>query len=687
MTLFKLSIKNISKSIKDYTIYFLTLILGVSIFYVFNALDSQTAMKGISQSGYEMVSLMVNMVGMVSVLVAFILGFLIVYANSFLIKRRKKEFGVYMMLGMGKGGISRILFGETILVGALSLTAGLIVGIFVSQFMSILVAKLFEADMTGFSFVISSKAVEKTILYFSIMYVIVLVFNAFAVTKYKLIDLFQAAQKGEKETMKDSRLAVFVFLIAAGLLGYAYYQVGFRAETITLTRAGIMIAIGCVGTFLIFWSLSGFMLKVMQRFKRVYFKNLNAFVLRQLSNNMNTAVFSMTVICLLLFATICAFCSGMSMNTSINNALKDLTPVDFCMEKSMALPDDGNYSEVMVENSHKSVAEMMEDIGFPVSLLNPGYVEISTYINASFNFATTLGSYSAEAQEQYPMLNYTSVETVISNSDYNRLAALYGNKTFELEQDQYAVICDYDNMVNIRNLALSDGVTITLGDYTLKPAFDKCMEGYLVMSPFVANTGFFVVPDEVIENETGKFLSVESNLLTGDYAAETKEGKQETENILMGLPENSLENYKGADAVSKIAILESSKGLAVIITFIVLYLGTIFLISGAAILALKALLETADSKGRYVILQKVGTDDKLLNKALFSQLGLFFILPLLLAIIHSIFGMRFVSFMLSVFDQSDMLSSIGITALLLAVVYGCYFLATYSGSRRMINEK
>lgn len=687
MMLFKLSLKNIKKSIKDYTIYFLTLILGVSIFYVFNALDSQTAMKGISESGYEMVKLMVNMIGMVSVLVAFILGFLIIYANSFLIKRRKKEFGVYMMLGMGKSGISRILFGETMLVGFLSLTVGLILGIFVSQFMSILVAKLFAADMKALSFVISAKAVEKTILYFSIMYLIVLIFNAFAVTKYKLIDLFQAAQKGEKQTMKNSKFAVFVFLIAVALLSYAYYQVGFRAETITLNKAGIMIAMGCVGTFLVFWSLSGFMLNVMQRFKSVYFKKLNAFVLRQLSNNMNTAVFSMTVICLLLFATICAFCSGMSMNTSINNVLREMTPVDICIEKEMDIPDDGSYSEIIVENSHKSVAEMMDDIGFSVNLLNPGYVEVGTYKNDTFNLSSTLGDYADEIKEQFPMLRYDTPETIIGVSDYNKLAALYGNQTIDLKQNQYAIVCDYDNMVNIRNTALEDGVSITVGDYVLRPALNKCVEGYLIMSPFVTNTGFFVVPDEVIENETGKFLSPERNVLAGDYAAMSKKEKQETENILLSVPENVIENYKGAETMSKIAIFESSKGLAVIITFVVLYLGIIFLISGAAILALKALLETADSKGRYVILQKVGTDDKLLNKALFSQLGMFFILPLLLAIIHSIFGMRFISFVLAVFNQSDMLSSIGVTALLLAVVYGCYFMATCSGSRRMINEK
>ena len=130
--LFKLSLKNIKKSFKDYVIYFMTLILGVAIFYVFNAMDSQTAMMRLSQSTKEIVGLMIDMLAGVSVVVALILGFLIVYASNFLIRRRKKEFAIYMTLGMGKREISRILLGETILIGLLSLAAGIGVGVFAS---------------------------------------------------------------------------------------------------------------------------------------------------------------------------------------------------------------------------------------------------------------------------------------------------------------------------------------------------------------------------------------------------------------------------------------------------------------------------------------------------------------------------------------------------------------------------
>lgn len=158
--LFKLSFENMKKSFKDYAIYFLTLVLGVAIFYMFNSLDSQEAMLSVSQSAREMIKLMVSMLGMVSVFVAVILGLLIVYANNFLINRRKKEFGIYMTLGMGKTQISKIILIETILIGIISLGIGIVIGVFASQLMSVLVSKLFEADMSEFTFVFSRKCVH-----------------------------------------------------------------------------------------------------------------------------------------------------------------------------------------------------------------------------------------------------------------------------------------------------------------------------------------------------------------------------------------------------------------------------------------------------------------------------------------------------------------------------------------------
>lgn len=684
MMSFKLSVKNIRKSIRDYAIYFLTLILGVAIFYVFNALENQSVMEGITQSRYQMMHLLVDLLGMVSVVVALILGFLICYANNFLIRRRKKEFGVYMMLGMGKGNISRILFGETVLIGLLSLAAGLLIGIFASQFMSILVAKLFEADLTAYTFSVSVTALKRTIFNFGIMYVIVLVFNVFSISRYKLIDLFQAKQKGERQAMKNTGLAVAVFLLAAVMLGYAYYVVGYKTETLTEQKAGLMIAFGCISTFMIFWSLSGFLLKLLKNFKKLYHRNLNAFILRQFSSNVNTAVFSMTVICLLLFVTICAFCSGMSMNNSLKSSLREATPVDLYMEKSMDLPE--GYDAGLIENSHKSVAEMLADFGFSESFLQPGYVEISVYRNPAITYRSMLGEYFEEASARFPMIQWETAESIVGVSDYNKLASLYGIQTYDLAEDEYVVVCSFDNMTAIRNHSLTGGTGLVIGDNVLKPKYAECMPGYLEMGAVSTNTGFFLVPDEVIATEGGKTLFRERNLLAGNYAASTEEEKREMEEILMSVTKEQAGKYFRTDGITKITYYESATGLAAIVTFAVLYLGIVFLISSAALLALKALSESTDSKEGYEILRKVGADEKMLHSALFWQIGLFFLLPLLLAMVHSYFGMRFVAYAGMLFDKSDMLSGVGVTALILLFIYGGYFLATYNGSKRIIDE-
>lgn len=687
MMLFKLSLKNIRKSIRDYAVYFLTLILGVAIFYVFNAIGSQKAMLSLSASGYELVELMVSMLSMVSVVVAFILGFLIVYANRFLIKRRKREFGIYMMLGMGKGGISRILLYETVLVGLISLVVGLFLGVFASQFMSILVAKLFEADLSAYTFTVSGDAVKKTILNFAVMYVIVLLFNAVSVSRYKLIDLFTAGRKGERRILKHAGLSALVFFIGAAILAYAYYQVAYCSGSITRGRAALMIFLGCVGTFLVFWSMAGFLLKLLQCMKGCYFKNLNAFVIRQFCSNINTAVFSMTVICLLLFVTICAFCSGMSMNYALKKDLQEMTPVDLCMQKTMDLPEDGSFEETYVENSKKSVLEMLEELGFSKENLQTGFVEVSIYADSAITFRTTLGAFAQEVTAQFPMIMWDTAESIMSVSEYNRLAVLYGNPTYELEEDEYLILCDYDNMANLRNFSLADGTEITVGSHTLKPACAECQEGYAEMSNSHTNTGIILIPDEVLEAEKGISLTREVNLLAGNYAAQDEAGKQRTEDILLQIPEDEAKTFMGAGGTTKLDIYESSRGLAAIITFVVLYLGITFLISGAAILAIKSLSDTADSKGQYEILQKIGADEKMLHKALRSQLGLFFLLPLLVAVIHSCFGMRFISYMLSMFNRGDMLAGTGVTALLLFAVYAGYFAATYHTSKRIVEEK
>ncbi len=681
MMLFKLSLKNIKKSFKDYAIYFLTLILGVAIFYVFNSMDSQQAMLDISSSTREIIKLMLSLLAGVSVFVSFILGFLIVYANNFLIKRRKKEFGVYMTLGMGKGKISKILFIETLIIGIISLIVGLIIGIFASQLMSVVVAKMFEADMTGYKFVFSQAAMVKTIIYFGIMYLLVMIFNTVTISNYNLIDLLTASKKNEKVKLKNKKLSVLMFLVSIGILALAYYKVTSDANILSGKQLLMAIALGVVGTFLFFWSLSGFLLKLIQSNKKIYLKDLNAFVLRQIDSKINTTVFSMTVICLMLFFTISILSSALSLNKSLRDNLTEVTPADISITKSMDL-NEGTKENI--ENSKVSIEDDLKKFSLDFNESFSNFCEITEYQNPNITLRTTLGETVKEALNQLPSLLIYKSEGIVKISDYNKIAKIFKAKELTLKDNEYIVLCDYDNMKVFRDKALEKGTKININGKEYSPKYKECVKGFLDISSGHTNTGIILVPDEAIEGE--EFLR-KTNHFTAIYKGNSDEEKQKVENKILALNLDGYDSNSNLNVRSKISIYDSSIGLGAVVTFIGIYLGVIFLISSAAILALKELSESSDNIQRYEILRKIGTDEKIINKALFKQIGIFFIMPLMLAIVHSIFGIKFANIILEGISQTEgLFPSIIMTAIFILIIYGGYFIATYFQSKSIIKK-
>ena len=696
--LFKLSFRNMKKSFKDYAIYFLTLVLGVAIFYMFNSIDSQQAMIEVSQSTREMIQLLIQMLGMVSVFIAIVLGFLIVYANNFLINRRKREFGIYMSLGMGRRQISGIILLETILIGILSLAVGLFIGIFASQFMSILVAKLFEADMTEFTFVFSKDACIKTCIYFAVMYIAVIIFNTLTISRYKLINLLTAVKKNEKVKLKNPIISILIFIASSVLLGYAYYLVtGGVYELRTGEQLLKPIIMGVIGTVGVFWSLSGFILRLIQTRKSVYLKGTNMFVLRQLNNKINTNIVSMTVICLMLFMTISALSSSLSIQSSLDSQLKEFTPVDVNLYKTAYLPESyvSSYSgktiyntEEQIEDSKHPVSYTLETNGYDLNSLKD-IVEIPIYTLPEWTLQFSLGDYFKTAKAQFSNLAYEMPETIIKISDYNKIAELYGEEQYTLKDDEYIVLCDFEQMTNLRNEALKENSNIVINGKTYYAKDNECKYGFVFMSVSEMNGGIIIVPDSF----EFKDENIEQFFLAANYNAETEEEKVELNNVLAGEVDSELFNNlsdKGIDleGSTKISLVESSKGLSSIIIFISIYLGIVFLIASSAILALKQLTESSDNKQRYTILRKIGCDEKMINGALFKQIFIFFMLPLALAIIHSIFGIKFILSMLAALASPDeLLPSIIVTAIIIGLIYGVYFLATYFGSKNIIKEE
>ncbi|MCR1847990.1 FtsX-like permease family protein [Paeniclostridium sordellii] len=690
--LFKLSFENIKKSFKDYAIYFLTLILGIAIFYVFNSLEKQTVMLNLSKSSSNSITIITTVLSVISVFVSFVLGFLIIYANRFLMKRRKREFGIYMTLGMGKKNISQIIFFETVLIGIISLIIGLIFGIGLSQVMSIFVANLFEADMDKFRFAISNVAILKTIVYFFIIYVFVMIFNIIQVSRCKLIDLIQSKSKSEEIKMKNPYVCIIVFIFAVILLFYAYYNVTVNAINIEKAiDVYLQIVYGVVGTFLVFWSLSGFIMKLIMYIDKFYYKNLNSFTLRQLSSKINTTVVSMSVICLMLFITICVFSSSVSMNATLKSNMRKLAKADISISNKINLEkinkDEHIFTKAQIDTSKLSIEEVLENRGFDINSNLNDIVIINKYQTKEVTLKDLLGKYyemlKAENPEQVKSDEdfYSMKSDLVRVSDYNKIAKLYGKETYDLKNDEYMVICDYKNMIKMYNEGLKSRSEITIKGKSYKPKYEEIKDGYITMSPESNNTGIVLIPDYVVDKNM-----CTDQILAGNYKANDKQGKEQIEDKINKIRKEIYEKQLCLSISSKIDIYNDNIGTSAMAIFIGLYIGIVFLISSGAILALKELSESADSKDRYKTLRRLGIDEGMINKSLFVQIGIFFGFPLLLGIIHSIFGIQVANMMLESFGRDGLMKSIIMTSIFVVVIYGGYFIMTYLCSKNIIKE-
>ncbi|EKY28301.1 FtsX-like permease family protein [Clostridium celatum] len=659
---FKLAFRNIKKSLKDYAIYFLTLVLGVCIFYTFNSIESQSIMMELSDLKANAFELTSDIIGIVSIFISFILGFLIIYANNYLIKRRKKEFGIYMTLGMENSKLSIIIFIETILIGMISLGVGLILGILLSQGISIVTAKLFEVNISKFQFVFSKDAFLRTIANFGIIYLVVLIFNSIIIRKVKLIDLLNASKKNEKLKVKNIWGSIVVFLISIISICTGYHIIlknGLAVMDSTIIKS---IIFGTVGTFLFFFSLSGFLLKLFQSNKKNYFKNLNMFVLRQINSKVNTTFISMSFICLMLFVAICTFSAGLGITKAMNSDIEDLTQFD----ASFWSYDTENVLNIINEQYNG----LDEIIG-----------EKSQYTNYESDF-TYKQFFSEEVVEKnknlYPISQDMAI-SIIKLLDFNSLMKMLDKNEINLKENEYYAFGDISEVTKDIQKNMDNGIEVNIDDKILVPSNYEVINVTTYDSMMKNNICTIVVNDEIVNGLKPVFCNLNINFKSNINDAE----KYLNENFRS-------ENREGKIAVyglTKNELLDNSVGIGAMISYLAIYMGIVFLITSAAVLALQQLSESADNVHRYKILKKIGVDDNMINKSLLTQIGIYFIIPLSLAIVHSIVGLKVASDLVSIFGSENIQYYILCTAVVLVVVYGGYFIATYNGSKKIIKTQ
>ncbi|WP_300347859.1 ABC transporter permease [Clostridium sp.] len=674
---FKIALGNVRKSFKDYSIYFLTLTLGVCIFYAFNSIGDQKAFLEMGKNQAEYIKFLQSIISGVSVFISFILGGLIVYANNFLVKKRKKELGLYMTLGMGKNKISKILTYETILVGIISLLVGLGIGIIVSQGISAFSAKLFEIPLSNYKFLFSMGAMVKTMEYFGIIFVLVMIFNSIVISKYKLIDMLNANKKSENIKVKNPIIIFSIFLMSLILLAAAYFvviKIGLRPD---LKTFWVTIILGILGTLLLIFSLAGFTLYMVQKNKNIYLKNLNVFVLRQINNKINTNFVSMTVICLMLFLTISVLSTGLSFKNALSSDLEETTPFD----ASATLYIDNNSKVTSVKES-LNLAGFKFNSSDKVVYYNEYELKDTDFYNVFNDNINDTKKVNKNSGHRYGI-------TTIDITSYNKIRNLKGEKEINLNNNEILLSSNSDKVIPVLKSIVEKKSEITINNKKYKVANssligkDKVITGSLESSGMKSNDLTLIVPDNVVTN-----LEKISSKVNINYGKDKKVENERVENIFEKYISGKLDTEKigYVSGYTRSMIYEKSNVMSSLILFLVIYLGIIFLISSTAVLALQQLSDGSDSVERYKSLRRIGVPQKMINKSIFTQVSIYFGLPLVIALVHSVVAIKVINEFVSKINKVDIVSSSLITVLIMVIVYGGYFYATYSGYKSIVKN-
>ena len=663
---FKIAINNVKRSFKDYFIYFLTLTLGVCIFYSFNSIEAQNSILEMNKDPDVILTLNKLMAG-TSVFVSIVLGGLVIYANNFLIKKRKKELGIYMTLGMPKGTISKILLFETLFIGVLSLVVGLGLGILISQGMSVITANILGFNLQKFKFIISLSAMIKTVIYFGIIYLLVMVFNQVTISKYKLIDMLNAAKKNEKVKLKNSFVSILLFLLSVGLLVTAYSRIlksGINGE---VNEFIITIILGVIGTLFFFFSLSSFFIQIVQKNKKIYLKDINIFVLRQINNKINTNFLSMTIICLMLFLTISLLFTAFDLKASIDRSNKtfDASAVVF-VDNERENPKDNDIEEFL--NRINFTFEPYEKHAF--------YSEYTLDITSE----NLLSKYLSE-QERIDLKEdyfYVNPISAIKISDYNAMIKLKGQEAIDLKENEVLVVTNSEGKDYVFSNETGREDIIYIGDnaYTIKN--ETPIEETVNIAVY-DQLFYLIIPDNF--NESLQLEYTGFNVVYDDKYLDKSDKK--FADVFNKLGEDQYRDIFPALVIGRTweQVQDRNNGATALIVFLGLFLGLIFIITSAAVLALQQLSDASDSLERYKSLKKIGVTEKLINKAILSQTLIYFMAPLSLAILHSIIGISAVRELFN-FDYQSILVSV----LFLAIIYGGYFYATYIGIKNIVKN-
>lgn len=721
----KLAWRNVRRSARDYAIYFATLLFGVAVFYAFNSIGSQQVLFDLkSTATAAQFRTTADLLNMFSVVIAGVLGFLVLYANRFLVRRRKQEFGIYLLLGMKPVSVSAIVLVETVMVGLFALVVGIVAGVVLSQGLSFVTASLFDMVLANYQFVFSQSAFAGTIACFAVIFIVVAMFNTFSVSRFSLVNLLQADLRNEKMSVRNPWLCGAVFVVALGILTFAYVRLQENGLVMLDDPAFLQATVGMLlGSLLFFWSLAGLVINLVSRCQPFYLKKLRPFTLRQVASRVNTAFLSLWVICVLLFFSITCFSCGMGLADVFTRQVDGGNPYSATLRAAVWTSDSGASATdnpltrraemeaeaperlAQAEAAQWSMAQVLQaGAGDLWDSTVGGWAQIDYMTSPDCSYAAmvdVLKQSGKATEEDLEMVSGVedSGMLMVSISQLNDALALQGKPPVVLEPGQYVVNNNMDSIQKLVDIYVDEAPVLTLGGQELacasEPIAVQMEDNTMLSSGFV-----LVVPDEVIQAAFDANVIPTTCYLNIDYADNGRtdeENRLALEQIIAAVQPASEEEFSRGDDSSwagrlwpvtsmttREGMIAQSQGLRMMITYLALYIGFVFLVSTAAILAIQQLSNVADSTGRYRTLYRLGCDNRQVFGSLFVQILIYFATPLLLALCHCACAISAMEETLFRLANVPMTGPIAMAAAFLLVIYGGYFVITYFTSRNMV---
>ena len=577
--------------------------MTVAMFYIVKSLSYNPGLKNMVGS-----NTMMTMMSMCSVMIALFAIIFLFYTNSFLVKRRKKEFGVFNILGMEKSHIAKTMAWENFYVTLISIAGGLVIGIALDKAMFLLIAQVLNEEIS-LGFFISDKAIISTVVMFCIIFLLILLNSIRQIQTANPIELLTAGNAGEREP-KTKWVLTILGLLSLGT-GY-YIALAIKNPLTALVYFFFAVILVIIGTYMLFTAGSIALLKILRKNKKYYYKTKHFTSISGMIYRMKQNAVGLANICILSTAVLVMVSSTSSLMLGMQDVIATRYPDDFIVYSN-------ETSEERAYESFDAIRELQEEQNLNVtSEREYHYLVFPAFINGD--------TFEVTRDANFSSLGNLNNLIFVSLSDYNRVMGT--DKT--LAEDEILVYSDRLQF---------DYPTLKIFDreYSVKEKIDEFIGNGLIVA-VAANTQFIVLPDGT---DIEELYALQKEALS-DGASEIQyyygfnsDADEETQRAFY---RTLLEDYVGHGYEGTIESKADSRsefvGLYGGFFFIGIFLGILFIMATVLIIYYKQISEGYDDKQRYEIMQKVGMTHQEIKNSIHSQVLTVFFLPLIVAGIH-----------------------------------------------------